>query len=223
MIQKNQGGGILKSGSAKKYPFQKFWGGGGNVNLENSRFNWVFLNVGLPYLNWHKNNGTRRRYSQLCRHFEIYKSIKENTWITLLQLIWSLLNVYPFIKFSYFLLILIYNIDNGAAGATAAAPAGLVDVEARRSVSVPAELAPAIYVVKEFVCNICGKTYKKAFKLKEHNCLTRHLFVLIVERCLKVTQPEWLMAQWRNATNMTKCTHPRKHLWENHSNEHSLF
>ena len=26
-------------------------GGGGNVNLENSRFDWVFLNVGLPKLN----------------------------------------------------------------------------------------------------------------------------------------------------------------------------
>ena len=103
----------------------------GNVNLENSRFNWVFLNPGLPHLNWRKNNGTRRRYSQLCRHFEIYKSIKENTWITLLQLIWSFLNVDPFIKFSYFLLIHIYNIDNVAASATAAAPAGLVDVEAR--------------------------------------------------------------------------------------------
>ena len=100
------------------------------VNLENSRFNWVFLNVGPPYLNWRKNNGTRRRYSQLCRHFKIYNTIKENTWITLLQLIWSLLNVYPFIKFSYFLLLLIYNIENGAASATAAAPAGLVDVEA---------------------------------------------------------------------------------------------
>ena len=39
---------ILKSGCAKKYAFQKSCGGGSNVDLEKSRFDWVFLNVGLP-------------------------------------------------------------------------------------------------------------------------------------------------------------------------------
>ena len=43
------GGGILKSGSAKNYTFQKFLGG--NIDLEKSRFDWVFLNVGLPKVN----------------------------------------------------------------------------------------------------------------------------------------------------------------------------
>ena len=37
----------MKSGCAKKNAFQTFWGKG---NLENSRFDWVFLNVGLPYM-----------------------------------------------------------------------------------------------------------------------------------------------------------------------------
>ena len=49
MIQKNQGGYILKSGCAKKYAFQKFRGGGGGKgDLEKSRFDWVFLNDGVP-------------------------------------------------------------------------------------------------------------------------------------------------------------------------------
>ena len=40
---------ILKSRYAKKYTFQKFRGGaGGKGDLDNSRFDWVFLNVGLP-------------------------------------------------------------------------------------------------------------------------------------------------------------------------------
>ena len=51
----------------------------------------------------------------------------------------------------------------GAASATTAAPAGLV--VAKISVPVPAE---RIEVVKNFVCDICGKKYKKAGKLKEH-------------------------------------------------------
>ena len=40
----------MKSGSAKKYAFQTFLGGGrgGKGDLEKSRFDWVFLNVGLP-------------------------------------------------------------------------------------------------------------------------------------------------------------------------------
>ena len=43
----------MKSGCAKKYGFQKFLGGrgGGKGDLENSRFDLVFLNVGLPYSN----------------------------------------------------------------------------------------------------------------------------------------------------------------------------
>ena len=32
----------------KIYTFQKFWGGGGNIDLEKSNFEWDFLNVGLP-------------------------------------------------------------------------------------------------------------------------------------------------------------------------------
>ena len=48
--EKSGGGGhILKSGCAKKYTFQKFRGGGGGKgDLEISRFDWVFLNDGLP-------------------------------------------------------------------------------------------------------------------------------------------------------------------------------
>ena len=44
------GGYILKSGCAKRYPFKKFFGGGegGKAYLEKSRFDGVFLNVGLP-------------------------------------------------------------------------------------------------------------------------------------------------------------------------------
>ena len=48
--RKIRGGYILKSGYAKKYAFQKFWGGGGGKgDLEKSRFDWVFLNEGVPY------------------------------------------------------------------------------------------------------------------------------------------------------------------------------
>ena len=65
-------------------------------------------------------------------------------------------------------MIVFLTVPSGAASATAAARAGLV--VARRSVPVPTELSPAIhiYAVKEFVCDISGKTYKKAGKLKEH-------------------------------------------------------
>ena len=43
----------MKSGCTKKYAFQNFLGGGGgNGDLEKSRFYWVFLNVGLPYAHW---------------------------------------------------------------------------------------------------------------------------------------------------------------------------
>ena len=39
----------MKSGCAKRYAFQKFWGGGGGKgDLEKSRFDWVFLNDGVP-------------------------------------------------------------------------------------------------------------------------------------------------------------------------------
>ena len=39
----------LTSGSAKKYAFQKFLGGGGGKGyLDKSRFDWVFLNDGVP-------------------------------------------------------------------------------------------------------------------------------------------------------------------------------
>ena len=38
----------------KSITFQKFWGGGGGKDdLEISRFDRVFLNVGLPYLYFH--------------------------------------------------------------------------------------------------------------------------------------------------------------------------
>ena len=40
----------MKSGCAKIYAFQKFLGGGeGKGDLEKSRFDWVFLNDGVPY------------------------------------------------------------------------------------------------------------------------------------------------------------------------------
>ena len=43
----------MKSGCAKKYTFQKFGGGGGGKgDLEISRFDWVFLNDGLPNKNF---------------------------------------------------------------------------------------------------------------------------------------------------------------------------
>jgi hypothetical protein len=39
----------LKSGCAKRYAFQNFLGGGGGKgDLEKSRFDWVFLNDGVP-------------------------------------------------------------------------------------------------------------------------------------------------------------------------------
>ena len=53
----------MKSGYAKKYVFQKFLGKGRGWfckgDLEKSRFDWVFLNVGLPYLQAREMRGER--------------------------------------------------------------------------------------------------------------------------------------------------------------------
>ena len=53
-FSKSGGGYIWKSGQAKQYTFQKFRGGGGGAkgDLEKSRFDWVFLDDGVPKTNF---------------------------------------------------------------------------------------------------------------------------------------------------------------------------
>ena len=54
----------MKSGCAKRYAFQKFWGGGGGKgDLEKSRFDWVFLNDGVPNKKKEKHLNTRMAQS----------------------------------------------------------------------------------------------------------------------------------------------------------------
>ena len=55
----------MKSGSAKKYTF--LGGGGGNINLEKSRSDWVFLNVGLPKLVFQKKTVSKPDEKQEAR------------------------------------------------------------------------------------------------------------------------------------------------------------
>ena len=47
--KKSGGGAILKYGGAKNNNSRNFGGEGGKGDLENSRFDWASLNVGIPY------------------------------------------------------------------------------------------------------------------------------------------------------------------------------